>query len=198
MPTKLILIRHGITEYNLKKRYSGFTDIGLSQKGKTQARKLHQRLKKEKIDKIYSSNRKRAINSSRIIFRGRKIRRLSDLRELHFGVFEGLTYGEIMKEYPRIYKKWLKDPFSICIPSGEDLNDFRKRVVMALKKILFQNLGKTVAIVSHGGVISIFINEILKVKKFWKFIPKPGSISIVEAKKGKLKVNLFNGTTHLL
>ncbi len=127
----------------------------------------------------------------------REIKKISNLRELNFGVFEGLTYKEIMQRHAEIYRKWLDDPFRTRIPGGEDLNARRKRVVKAFKKIISYNSGKTIAVISHGGVISIFINAILKSKEFWKFIPKLGSISIVEAKNGKLKVSLFNDTKHL-
>lgn len=197
MATKLILIRHGQTTWNSKKRYSGFIDIGLSKKGRIQAAQLCKRLKKETIHKIYASDRKRAIQTANIAFKGAKIERIPDLREVHFGIFEGLTYKEIMKKHPVIYKKWLKDPFSVTIPKGEDLNKFRKRIMNAIKKIISANKNKTVVVISHGGTISIFINNILRSKEFWGQMPASASLSIVECKNGKAKIRLFNDVTHL-
>lgn len=195
---KLILIRHGQTSWNLRKKYSGFIDIGLSKKGRLQAARLCERLKNEKIDKVYVSDRKRAIQTAEIVFKGIKAEEVPDLREIHFGVFEGLTYKEAMKKYPVIYKKWLKDPFSVAIPKGENLKDFEKRVKYALRKIICLNRGKTVAVVSHGGAISIFINSILKTGGFWNQIPCSASISIVGYKNGKARMLLFNDIAHLL
>lgn len=197
MATKLILIRHGETDFNRKKRYSGFRDIPLNPKGRRQIGKLHKRLKDESVHKIYSSDRSRAIESAGIIFKGRRVESLPGLREIHFGIFEGLTYKEIMKKYPVIYKKWLKDPFSVNIPQGESLVSFRKRVVKELKKIIARNKGKTVAVVCHGGPISIFVNHILKSKDFWKYIPKSASLSIIEHKNGKSKIRSLNDILHL-
>lgn len=198
MPTKLILIRHGETDLNLNKRYCGSMDIELNLEGKKQARKLCKRLKNEKIHKVYSSDSKRAMQTARIVFEGREIERDSDLRELSFGCFEGLTYEQILKRHPKIYKKWLNNPFSVVIPEGEDLRDFRKRIVGALKKIISSNPDKTIAVVSHGGAISIYITDILKsTKNFWKLIPRSASINIVEHKNNKGKIRLLNDTSHL-
>lgn len=197
MATKLILIRHAQTQGNFKKRYSGFMDISLNDEGRKQAAKLYKRLKKEEIHKVYSSDRKRAIQTAEIIFKGTKIEKIPHLREVHFGVFEGLTYKEIMERHPVIYKKWLNNPFSITIPKGEDLGNFKKRIVKALKKIVSLNKNKTIAVVSHGGAISIFINHILKSKDFWKQIPHPASLSIIEYKNRKRKIKLLNDTAHL-
>lgn len=197
MPTRLFLIRHGQTDYNRKKRYAGFTDVPLNDLGRRQIGKLKKRLQGKAFHKVYVSDRKRAIESARMIFADKKAQKLPELREIHFGVFEGLTYGQIMKKYPAVYKKWLKDPFSVKIPKAEKLADFRKRVVRALHKIIVKHKHETVAIVCHGGPISIFVNHILKEKNFWKYIPRSASLSIIEHKNGKSKIRSLNDTMHL-
>lgn len=197
MATKIILIRHGITEWNRQKRYCGFFDISLSDKGKIQAGKLRERLILEKVHRVYCSDRKRAIHTAKIIFNGSKIKKIPGLREMHFGIFEGLSHNEIIKRYHETYKKWLRDPFRISIPKGENLNTFKKRVGGAFKKIIAANPDKNVAVICHGGVISVFITAILKSGDFWKYIPRPASISIVEHRNGKEKIRLFNDTSHL-
>lgn len=197
MTTKLILIRHGATKWNLEKRYTGFSDLCLHYTGIEQAKLLCKRLKNEVIYKIYSSDRKRAIQTAKIIFKDRKIHKSANLRELHFGIFEGLNYKEIMEKYPVIYRKWLDNPFYINIPKGEKIKDFRKRIINSIKKIISANNGKTIAIVSHGGAISIFINHILKSKNFWKTIPGSASLSIVEFNNNKFKIKNLNDISHL-
>ena len=197
MPTKLFLIRHGTTDLNLEKRYCGFVDLGLNEQGKAQAGKLHQRLKEEKVFRVYSSDRKRAIETAKIIFKCIKIEKIPDLREIHFGVFEGLTYKEILRKHPEVYKKWLDDPFGINIPNGEDLTDFKKRILRAFKKIIRLNEDKTVAVICHGGVISMFMNYILESKDFWGQIPKSASLSVIEYRDAQPKIRLFNCTKHL-
>lgn len=192
MLTKLILIRHGETAWNSQRRYCGSTDVALSENGKRQVRRLAIRLKSEKIDKIYSSDRKRAIQTAKIIFKNSQIEKLPDLQEIHFGCFEGLTHNQILEKHPDLYKKWLKDPYRTAIPCGEKLPDFKKRITRIFKKIISLNSGKTIAVACHGGSISIFITGILKNRNFWKYIPGPASITIVEHKKGKNGKNYFH------
>lgn len=197
MLTRLILIRHGSTEWNVKQRYCGFVDLSLNDKGRLQAKRLYNRLKKEIVHKVYSSDRKRALETARIAFKGCEIEIVPDLREIHFGIFEGLTYKQIMKKFPVIYAKWINDPFRIVIPSGESLSILRKRVVKALKRIILKHPGQTIAVVCHGGSISAFINHILKLKDFWGHIPQSASITIVDLKNNKFKINPYNDVSHL-
>jgi len=197
MATRLILVRHGETLWNTQKRYCGSTDIGLSAKGKKQARRLKEKLSGINVHKIYTSGKKRAIQTAKIIFQGAKINNMPDLNEMHFGIFEGLTYREIMKRYPKIYNAWLEKPLCVTIPKSESLSSFRKRVTRALKRIISVNKNKTIAVVCHGGPISVFVTVILKTNDFWKHIPHSASISIVEYRNGSLKIKALNDITHL-
>lgn len=192
MAVKLIIIRHAETRWSRNKRYCGLNDISLSGVGIKQTRELRKRLKEDVIYKVYSSDMQRAIQTAKILFGQRDIERMRDLREMDFGIFEGLTYKEIMKRYPLIYKRWLDNPYIINIPNGENLTAFKKRVVGAFKKISALNKNKTIAVVSHGGAISIFINTILKTNNFWAYIPKPAGLSIIEYSNGKPEIKVFN------
>lgn len=197
MATKLILIRHDQTTANRQKKYSGFMDVCLNSEGIKQVRKLHKRFKTARVDKVYSSDRKRAVESARIVFQDYSIQVIKDLREMHFGVFEGLTYEQIMEKYPRAFKRWLDNPFKSKIPKGEHLGDFRKRVVRAIERIVFLHPGKTVAVVCHGGTISILLSSILKVNRFWERIPQSASLTIIEYRRRKPRLKVFNDTLHL-
>lgn len=196
--TKLVLIRHGETRWNKQARYCGRKDIGLSPKGRTQAKKLSKRLNATGFDKIYSSDRNRARQTARTIFNTADICAVRELAEIDFGVLEGLRHEEIMKKHADAYGKWLRNPYKNNIPEAETMNAFKKRVTMAFKKIILMNPDKTVAIVCHGGVIGVFVNSILKVSDFWRYIPSSASITIVECMAGKAKLKKFNDTKHLI
>ncbi|MDP2910836.1 MAG: histidine phosphatase family protein [Candidatus Omnitrophota bacterium] len=197
MTTQLVLIRHGITEWNKKNRYCGYKDVSLSDEGKAQAKRLASGLKSFEFHRIYSSDRKRALQTGRIIFNGAKIIKVEALREINFGCLEGLTHEEIMKKHADVYKKWLKDPFKNRIPGAEPMAVFKKRVQLAIRKIAGINRGKTVAITCHGGVIGILVSGILKSKNFWRYVPSSASMTIVEYKKGAPVIKLFNNHPHL-
>jgi alpha-ribazole phosphatase len=194
MSTRLILIRHGETDWNAAKRYLGHADINLNKKGKQQAKTLCEVLDKKEICKVYSSDLKRAANFSKIIFKDFNIEKLIELREINFGIFEGQTYSEIMKKHSKIYKKWVKHPFKAFVPKAEKLIDFNKRVLSVFKKILSDNKNKTVAVVTHSGPIRMFINNITGAKDVWKVRIDNASITIVEYRNKKLDIKLLNFT----
>ncbi len=206
MQTKLVFIRHGITEWNKQKRYCGCKDIGLSSQGKAQVVKLRKSLrlenhglpsdrqshKKISFDRIYCSDRKRALQTCSILFGTPDFIKVKGLREIDFGVLEGLKHDEILEKYPQVYKEWLVDPYKGRIPEAEPMRVFKKRVQGAIKKILQANRGKTIAIVCHGGVIGIFVSSILKSRNFWSYVPSAASVTVVEHKNNKLSIKQFN------
>ncbi|MFA6357213.1 MAG: histidine phosphatase family protein [Candidatus Omnitrophota bacterium] len=192
MATKLILIRHGVTQWNKQKRYCGYKDVNLSNQGRVQVAKLRKSLKQVSFDKIYCSNRKRALQTKSILFGKIDFVKVKDLREIHFGVFEGLKHEQIMKKYSDVYQKWLKNPYQGCIPRAESMQVFKKRVLKAIRMIVRFNPGKTVAVVCHGGVIGVLVGSILKSKKFWEHVPSSASVTIVEYANLKLKLLEFD------
>lgn len=197
MITRLVLIRHGITAWNKERRYCGCKDISLSQEGKTQAKRLQKRLKGFSFERIYCSDRKRALETRGIIFGKTKFLKVKGLREINFGVLEGLRHKEIMRKYGKVYERWLQDPYKNNIPKAETMNAFKKRVRASIKKIASLNPGKTVAVVCHGGVIGVLIGSILKTRDFWPHVPEATSITVLEFNKGRVGIKKFNDIAHL-
>lgn len=181
---KLILIRHGQTSYNLKKIYCGHRDASLNKAGRAQALRLGLKLKSACVDKVFSSDLKRALQTARIVFKnsGCEIIKNPDLREIDFGLWEGLDSEGIIKKYPYIYRRWIKDPFSAFIPGGERMGHFKTRVIRELKNIARANPRRTVALVTHGGPIRIILNAVLGVRKedFWSIEIESSAAYVVE------------------
>lgn len=180
---KLILIRHGLTEYNLAKRYCGLSNIGLSAIGKQNAQHLRNKLSRVRIDKVFCSDLKRCRQTARIIFSGSSLKIVTNpnLREINFGEWEGLTFEQVHNKSPSIYKKWLKNPFLVDIPGGENINNFISRVKKELENIRANCPDKTVALVTHLGVIRAIFNTLLFIKKddFWHLHLKPETAYII-------------------
>lgn len=183
---KLILIRHCETDYTLQRRYCGHEDIALNDKGIEQAKVLNAKLKNIKIDRIYSSDLRRAFQTAKIAFQNRIIFKRKGLREIDFGQFSGLTFDEAGKTYPDVYKTWLSNPKNVKIPKGESLSDFAKRIERCFRRISNQNSGKTVALVSHGGPMRLIILKILRqgLDKFWDVRLDPTAVNIIDFKDG--------------
>ena len=116
---KLILVRHGETEWNMQQRFQGHLDIPLNSKGQWQARQAARALADQSIDHLFSSDLLRAQATARSIADtcGCAVQTDSRLREKGFGAWEGLTYAEIMERDAEGYKRWLEDP-SVYTPVG--------------------------------------------------------------------------------
>ena len=197
MPTRIILIRHGQTNDNLEKRYSGFIDICLNEYGKRQARLLRKKLASFGVQKTFSSSSKRAVHFA-ILSCGRPdIAIVPQLREMNFGIFEGMSYPEIMQKYPDIYNNWIKNSFKNKAPKGESFGDLKKRVLSAFRKIVHSQQNKVSVVVTHAGPIRVILGEVLKLKNIWKISPKSGGMSIIEFNKQKAKVLVINNTSYL-
>lgn len=185
---KLILIRHGDTDYTLNKRYCGQRNTPLNKRGIAQAKRLRKKLKGLRIDKVYSSDLKRAYQTAEIVFKGKRIVKRRGLREIDFGRFCGLSFQESTKLYPAVYNLWMNNPIDAKIPEGESVKTFAKRVLKTFKKIFKQNRKKVVAIVSHGGPIRVMLLYLLGLgfDKFWEIDVGVTHVKTVEFKKDKV------------
>jgi probable phosphoglycerate mutase len=155
--TELLLIRHGETAWNAEHRIQGHLDIPLSPHGIRQAAQLADRLARETIDAIYSSELARAWLTAAPLAERRGIEVLADtrLRERSFGVFEGLTLDEIATHHPAGFRNWrARDP-AWAIEGGESGQQLIDRVLQALADIVARHAGETVALVTHGGVLDV-------------------------------------------
>ncbi|WP_134704045.1 alpha-ribazole phosphatase [Ammoniphilus sp. YIM 78166] len=156
---KWIWIRHGETDMNAQGRYVGHLDARLNQKGRNQALQLAQQLKNVKIDRIYSSDLTRCMETAGIIAASlpQQPTPIQALRELDFGEWDGFSYDDIMRADPHHAQQWYQNPFEVAPPGGETLAMLSKRVDDWLRQ-LHRSLqdSQTAAIVSHGGVVRWF------------------------------------------
>lgn len=196
MQTRIILIRHGETKANLEKKYIGTTESRLTARGKKQAKSLIKRMSKEGVGKVFSSSSMRATNFAKIIFSNSNIEILPELREMNFGVFEGLTHAEILKKYPALYGRWLKNPASCRISKAEVFREFKMRIFKAFEKIIRVNRGGTTAVITHAGPIRLILGKILKRKSIWEIMPALAGMSIIEFNRGRPKISIFNEITY--
>ncbi len=116
-------------------------------------------LKAEQFDEIYASPRLRTMESARILaaFHECGLQEDAGLREIDFGDFEGLTYDEIAARCPALYRQWMDAPTEVQFPNGESFAAMRGRVLASFSAICERHEGRTVATVTHGGVIRILL-----------------------------------------
>lgn len=158
---KLILIRHGETEWNACRRVQGRTDTELNARGVLQAKAAAQSLKGVRIDAVYSSPLKRALDTASYIAEAVKadaIVPMEGLTEIDFGAWEGRTNEQLKREFPAHWGdwNWVLDQ-ALCREIGaESAQDILSRSLESLGEIQRQNPGEaTVVLVSHTMPIKL-------------------------------------------
>lgn len=153
----LLLIRHGETAWNAEHRIQGRLDVPLSTTGVWQTGRLAERLAGEAIDAVISSDLARAWMTGAPLADARGLTMVPDarLRERAFGIFEGKTLDEIAAEHPDELAAWRSRDVDWRIPGGESGAEFIDRVLVALHEIAAAYVGRTVAVVTHGGVLDV-------------------------------------------
>lgn len=152
----MLLIRHGVTDYNREGRIQGQLDVPLSNEGRRQVRELAGRLQPGEIQAIYSSDLRRAKETAEIIARAinTKIEEYRpDLREICFGHWQGYTMAEVAKLYPEELAIWRADRTYSAPHGGESFAQLAERGWRAAQEIAVSHPGQTVAVVAHGGLI---------------------------------------------
>jgi probable phosphoglycerate mutase len=159
MQTEILLIRHGQSQANVDIIFAGHLDSPLSELGERQALLLKEYLLTQKIDRLYSSDLIRAKNTIKPYADqvGLPIITSEKLREFYGGDFEGVKYEDLPKLYPIEYGKfWLHDTENTQMPNGESVKGGMQRGFEAITEIAKENLGKSVVIATHGGIIRGF------------------------------------------
>lgn len=149
----IYLVRHGESEANIKNRFSGITDVELTESGMEQAIKAGKKLKDERIDNIFSSPLVRAKNTAQLIadeigFNKKDIVINNCLTEVNFGIFENLTWEEIIEQYAEESESWIQFKHKYKFPKGEGYDDIKLRI-----SEFFDSVPDNSLIATHYGVI---------------------------------------------
>lgn len=167
---KILLIRHGETEWNVGEVFRGRVDIDLNENGRKQAELLAEYLKDLEIEAIYSSPLKRALKTAEAIARYHKlaVKIAPNLNDLDFGQWQGLPLRDVAEKYKELYMQWVNRPEQVKIPGGESLNDVGERTTIVVKEVVAKYKG-TVALVSHRVVNKVLICALLGLNNsyFW-------------------------------
>jgi 2,3-bisphosphoglycerate-dependent phosphoglycerate mutase len=158
--TTIILIRHGVTDWNQDRRFQGQIDIPLNPAGLRQAGLTAERFGADEtladVAAVHSSDLARAAQTAEPIARRLGLPMQLDplLRERHYGVFQGLTGDEIVQRHPEAWRRWLAREPAYDLPGGgESLLDFHARVERVLEGLVVKYRSRTVVAVAHGGVL---------------------------------------------
>ena len=199
----LILERHGQSDGNVLKMFTGHTDVPLTELGKKQVEKSAEYIVENyKLNKIYSSDLTRAMQTAKFVAdkTGLEIIKSENLRELFAGEWDGQLFTYIEEKFADDWKTWQKDPGNSRCTGGESVKELSERVVRELTRIAEENDGKTVFIATHATPVKVSqcyfrgwpIEEIKKLP-----FGANASLTVVTYDKGEWTIKLESYDEHL-
>ena len=198
---RLILVRHGDTDFNTSHRFMGHSDIDLSAAGRQQIQCLGDYLKDEKIDGVYASDLARTITTAAIITEGRGIGVIPcpELREMNYGVCEGMTFNEINDKYPDVAEQCVNFNLSLEFPGGDTFKDFTDRTISFLKRLKMHKASDTLLVVSHNGPLKALVCHFLGIDMghWWQIRIDTASISTIDITPRGAILSRLNDTSCL-
>ncbi len=172
---KVVLVRHGETDWNKVDRIQGWTDVPLNSEGVKQADRTAKKLSRLKIAAFYSSPLSRALKTAeKIADKNKKqVTIVDDFIEINQGLWEGLLVDEAKKQFPSLYQKWQNNPYDTCPPGGESVKHLATRVLPAFERIKADHQDETVCVVTHKMVMALIAcaHKGLDLKSVRRYLP---------------------------
>ncbi len=188
---EIYLVRHGETIWNKERRYYGHEDVGLSEVGFEQAKKLGSFFKKISFHHVICSPLKRAVDTARQLT-DQKLELDERLMEQNFGQFEGKTYEELRQLFPDELTLWNRDYENYCLPDGESFRQVRDRVEDFVNELW--KMDGRILIVAHKGTFGHMLAAMMQLplSAYWNFVFEQGTYSKVDLQDGFAIVRTIN------
>ncbi|MEO1068149.1 MAG: histidine phosphatase family protein [Cyanobacteria bacterium J06638_6] len=190
---RLLLVRHGETEWNRQGRFQGQIDIPLNDNGRAQGAKAGTFLKPVTLDAAYTSFMARPKETAEIILQHHPdlpLHSVEELQEISHGEWEGLYESEIESNYSGMLEQWQQAPETVQMPGGENLEQVWQRSIAAWKQIVADHSGgdtvQTVLVVAHDAVNKALLCHVLGLgpASFWRFKQGNGAVSVIDYPNG--------------
>jgi len=196
----IVLMRHGESEYNAKRIVQGHIDTDLTPAGIVQARLAAEALKNFGIQKIFSSDLKRAYRTALIAgdVLNLPVHRDKRIREMNFGEWEGRSYDQIFETDYHTFQNWLKNPVACPLPSQEEISRFENRIKEFFNQLMRQE-EENILVVGHGGSIQglLCVACGMGMENLWALKHSNTGISVIQVNNGNISLKLLNSTAHL-
>jgi broad specificity phosphatase PhoE len=199
--SRIVLVRHGETDWNREEIFRGRIDVKLNTTGLRQAEATGRSLEKIRIKVIYTSPLSRAKNTAEMIaqFQNSHIIDDEDFIDMHFGEWQGMSLREVRERYKDLYHTWKTEPQKVKFSGGESLKEVAERSMIALQRITERHSEDTVGIISHRVICKAMILCImgLPLSRFWDVRQDTCAVNIFDYQNGRWIIELLNDTCHV-
>jgi len=198
---RVMLVRHGETDWNKEEVFRGRIDVKLNTTGLQQAEETGRFLSEMRLNVIYSSPLSRAQDTAEKIaqFQSSKVITEENFTDINFGEWQGLSLRDVKERYKENYLTWKNEPHRVKFSKGESLQDVSERSINALQRLIQKHAEETCAIVSHRVICKVMILGMLgmPLSRFWDIRQDTCAVSIFFYQDGRWIVELLNDTCHL-
>jgi broad specificity phosphatase PhoE len=200
---RILLIRHGETDWNRTHRFQGRSDLPLNQMGREQAHALALGLKDQSLTAIYSSPLVRAVETAcliKVFHPSVPFFKEGGLAEMDLGEFEGMEAGQWVAEHPDFIEAWRETPATVRMPGGENLQEVQARAVSTLERIAkLYPMGSTLLLCSHNFVIRTILCYALHIPldRFREVRQETAALNVLHIEGTQLVAKMVNDCSHL-
>ena len=200
--TRIVLVRHGQTEWNRVERFRGRADVPLNETGLAQAEATGRRVAAGwQPQAVYTSPLSRAVRTAEAIARhfALPVQAYPGLVDIDYGAWQGLTPDEARARWPDIVEAWYAAPHTAHIPGGETLDSLRARAMATVRELAARHPEQTIVLVGHTVINRIILLGVLGLgnDRFWRLRQDTCAINVFETQGEEFTLVSLNDTCHL-
>ena len=199
--SRVYLVRHGQTAWNVGEIFRGRADIPLDETGKREVHLAGETLKDETLHAVYSSPLSRSMETTENIakFHDISVTPLDAIIDISYGEWEGMGNQEVQQKYPDLHTLWLSEPHKVLFPGGESLDEVRSRSMAALEDLLVKHQDENFALIAHRVPNKVICCALLGLDNshFWRIQQDTASTNLFVYRNGQWIISYLNDTSYL-
>jgi broad specificity phosphatase PhoE len=199
--SRVYLVRHGQTAWNVGEIFRGRADIPLDETGKGEVHLAGETLKDETLHAVYSSPLSRSMETAENIakFHDISVSPLDAIIDISYGEWEGLGNQEVQQKYPELHALWLSEPHKVLFPGGESLDEVRSRTMAAMEDLLVKHQDENFALVAHRVPNKVICCALLGLDNshFWRIQQDTACTNLFVYRNGQWIISYLNDTSYL-
>lgn len=199
--TKVYLVRHGQTAWNVGEIFRGRADIPLDETGRREAELAGEALRGKTMDAVYSSPLSRSLETAHQIAKLHNVtvQPLEPIIDISYGEWEGLSNDQVREKYPDLHRLWREHPHEVRFPGGESLDEVRVRTMTAVERFLIKHQDQTIVLVAHRVPNKVICCALIGLDNshFWRIQQDTACTNLFTYKGGRWIVSFLNDTSYL-